>query len=102
MKRILSTFALLCLVGLTVADHSYAQRGNFTPVEGQSLRGRLENAISRGRAAQSRFWAGYQFDVRPGICVDAEFTNEKGGRTIVSGTVYSKGQRVETRNLGVF
>jgi HEAT repeat protein len=102
MRKILSTFALLCLVGLTVADHSYAQRGNFTPVDGQSLRGRLDNAISRGRAAQSRFWAGYQFDVRPGVCVDAEFTNERGGKTVVNGIVYNKGTRVETRNLGVF
>ena len=102
MKKILSTFALLCLVGLTVADHSYAQRGNFTPVDGQSLRGRLDNAISRGRAAQSRFWAGYQFDVRPGVCVDAEITNEHGGRTIVNGIAYTKGTRIETRNLGVF
>ncbi|MFL6276752.1 MAG: HEAT repeat domain-containing protein [Blastocatellia bacterium] len=102
MKKILCTIALLFVVSLTVADHTYAQRGNFTPVDGTSLRGKLDNAISRGRAAQSRFWAGYQFDVRPGVCVDAEFTNERGGRTIVNGIAYQKGQRIETRNLGVF
>jgi hypothetical protein len=98
----LCTFALLCIVSLTVADQTHAQRDNFTPVDGASLRGKLDNAISRGRAAQTRFWAGYQFDVRPGVCVDAEFTNEHGGRTIVSGIAYQKGQRIETRNLGVF
>jgi HEAT repeats len=102
MKRMLCTTALLCLVSLTVADHSYAQRDNFTPVDGNSLRGKLDNAIGKGRAAQSRFWAGYQFDVRPGVCVDAEFTNDHGGKTIVSGVAYQKGQRIETRNLGVF
>lgn len=102
MKRMLFSFALLCLVSLTVADNIHAQRDNFTPVDGSSLRGKLDNAISRGRAAQSTFWAGYQFEVRPGVCVDAEFTNERGGKTIVNGTVYSRGQRVETRNLGVF
>src|SRR5689334_17299983 len=102
MKRMLCTFALLCIVSLTVADQTHAQRDNFTPVDGASLRGRLDNAISRGRAAQSKFWAGYQFEVRPGVCVDAEFTNEHGGKTIVNGTAYSRGQRIETRNLGVF
>jgi hypothetical protein len=102
MKRMLCTIALLCVVGLTAADQTYAQRDNFTPVDGSGLRGKLDNAIGKGRAAQSRFWAGYQFDVRPGICVDAEFTNERGGRTIVNGTAYDKGTRVETRNLGVF
>src|SRR5436853_2843173 len=102
MKRMLCTFALLCIVSLTVADNIHAQRDNFTPVDGASLRGKLDNAISKGRATQSRFWAGYQFDVRPGICVDAEFTNEHGGRTIVYGIAYQKGQRIETRNLGVF
>jgi HEAT repeat protein len=96
------TLALLCIVSLTVADQIHAQRDNFTSVDGASLRGKLDNAISKGRAAQTRFWAGYQFDVRPGICVDAEFTNEHGGRTIVSGIAYQKGQRIETRNLGVF
>ncbi|HKQ03999.1 MAG TPA: HEAT repeat domain-containing protein [Blastocatellia bacterium] len=102
MKKILYTIALLFVVSLTVADHTYAQRGNFTPVDGASLRGKLDNAISRGRAAQSRFWAGYQFDVRPGVCVDLEFNNDHGGKTIVNGIVYQKGQRIETRNLGVF
>src|SRR5947208_7088076 len=102
MKRMLVSFALLCAVSLTMADRAAAQRDNFTPVDGASLRGKLDNAISRGRAAQSRFWAAYQFDVRPGVCVDAEFTNEHGGRTIVNGIAYQKGQRIETRNLGVF
>jgi HEAT repeat protein len=102
MKRILWSFVILCVISLTVVEHSFAQRDHFTPVDGTSLRGKLDSAISRGRAAQSRFWAGYQFDVRPGICVDAEITNERGGKTIVNGTVYSKGTRVETRNLGVF
>src|SRR5256885_2354006 len=97
MKKILSTFALLCLVGLTVADHSYAQRGNFTPVDGQSLRSKLDNAISRGRAAQSRFWAGYQFDVRPGVCVDAEFTNERGGKTVVRSEERRVGKECRSR-----
>ncbi|MFL6214630.1 MAG: HEAT repeat domain-containing protein [Blastocatellia bacterium] len=102
MKRMLVSFALLCAVSLTMADRAAAQRDNFTPVDGASLRGKLDNAISRGRAAQTRFWAAYQFDVRPGICVDAEFTNERGGKTIVNGVTYQKGQRIETRNLGVF
>ena len=63
---------------MTNADRILAQRDSFTPIDGASLRGKLDSAISKGRAAQSKFWVGYQFEVRPGVCVDAEFTNDNG------------------------
>ena len=103
MRRIIAAVTLLVAAALTVADTGYAQRNtNFNPVEGASLRAKLDNAIGKGRAANSRFWAGYQFAVRPGVCVDAEINNESHGKTIVNGIVYDRGSRIETRNLGVF
>src|SRR5258708_31299638 len=102
MRRILSAAILLSIATLTVADRTFGQRNNMNPVEGASLHAKLANAIDKGRAAKSPFWAGYQFEVRPGICVDAEFSNGRGGKTVLNAIVYEKRTRVDTRNLGVF
>ncbi len=88
---------------LTAADSTRAQREGFTPVEGTSLRSKLDAAISRGRASagQSRFWAAYSFDVRPGVAIDLEINNGNGA-SIINGTTFSTDSKIETRNLGVF
>src|SRR6185503_3780571 len=103
MRKPLFLFILMFATVLTVADTTKAQREGFIPVEGTSLRQKLDSAISRGRASsgQSRFWAAYSFDVRPGIAVDLEIHNENG-TTIINGTSFSTDSKIETRNLGVF
>ncbi len=103
MRKPLFLFILMLATVLTVADSTKAQREGFIPVEGTSLRQKLDAAISRGRASsgQSRFWAAYSFDVRPGIAVDLEIHNGNG-TTIINGTSFSTDSKIETRNLGVF
>lgn len=94
---------LMLATVLTVADSTKAQRDGFIPVEGTNLRSKLDAAISRGRAGsgQSRFWAAYSFDVRPGVAVDLEIHNGSG-TTIINGTSFSTDSKMETRNLGIF
>ena len=103
MRKPLFLFILMLATVLTVADSTKAQREGFITVEGTSLRQKLDAAISRGRASsgQSRFWAAYSFDVRPGIAVDLEIHNGNG-TTIINGTSFSTDSKIETRNLGVF
>jgi HEAT repeat protein len=102
MRKPFFALMLVLITALTVADSARAQREGFISVEGGNLKAKLDAAISKGRAGQARFWAAYSFDVRPGVAVDLEFNDGHGNRTIVNGTVYSDGARVETRNLGVF
>jgi HEAT repeat protein len=103
MRKPLFLFVLMLVTVLTVTDSTRAQREGFIPVEGTSLKSKLDAAISRGRAssAQSRFWAAYSFDVRPGVAVDLEMHNGNG-TTIVNGTSFSTNSKIETRNLGIF
>src|ERR1044072_1285406 len=102
MRKLFFAILLTLITALTVADSARAQREGFIPVEGNSLKSKLDAAISKGRAGQARFWAAYSFDVRPGVAVDLEFRDGRGNTTVVNGTVFSNGVRMETRNLGVF
>jgi len=76
-----------------------AQRPGFIPVDGPDLKSRADAALRMGRAAQSRFWTAYAFDVRPGVSVDADWD---GKGTFRDGTNISFDSARETRNLGVF
>jgi hypothetical protein len=89
-------------VMLTVTANSWAQREGFIPVEGASLKSKLDTATSQGRAKQSKFWAAYSFDVRPGVAIDVEYNDGRGNTTIVNGSSVSMNSRVETRNVGIF
>ncbi|HEX8183659.1 MAG TPA: hypothetical protein VF747_02875, partial [Blastocatellia bacterium] len=102
MIRRLSTFISLMAVMLTVTANSWAQREGFIPVEGASLKSKLDTATSQGRAKQSKFWAAYSFDVRPGVAIDVEYNDGRGNTTIVNGSSVSMNSRVETRNVGIF
>lgn len=102
MIRRLFAFTLFTVLTLTLTNNSLAQREGFIPVEGASLRSKLDTAISQGRAKQANFWAAYAFNVRPGVAIDYEFNNEKGSTTIVNGASISTGSKVETRNVGIF
>src|SRR5262247_1410595 len=75
------------------------QRPGFVAVEGTNLSGRMDAAVRLGRAAQSRYWTAYAFDVRPGVSVDVDWN---GKRTSVDGVSISFDSTRETRNLGVF
>ncbi len=76
-----------------------AQRQGFIQVEGPNLRSRIDAAIKLGRAASTRFWTAYSFDVRPGVSVDFDWGNR---RSSGDGFNISFDSTNETRNLGVF
>jgi len=90
---------------LAIAGSAAAQTKNFTPVEGASLKAKIDNAVVKGKAAEpaGRFWVGYQFEVRPGVAIDFEIVGADG---VVSwsndGWSIMSDSRYETRELGVF
>lgn len=85
------------------------QTKSFTPVEGASLKAKIENAAAAGRtnAPGGRFWVGYQFEARPGVAIDFEVVDGNGGVYISGdgmwdGMSASFDSRYETRELGFF
>ena len=81
------------------------QTKNFTPVDGATLKARIDSAIISGKANApgGRFWVGYQFEVRPGVAVDFELVDSAGGIYISSdGTSMMFDPKHETRELGLF
>lgn len=99
MKNVLMMVLLLSVAG---GATSAPQRQGFIQIQGATLRARMEAALNQGRAAAPRFWTAWQFDVRPGVSVDAEWKDRSGSVTINDGTSISTDRRIETRNLGVF
>lgn len=101
LGRTTFAIAVFLVIGVTVS----AQTKNFTPVDGASLKAKIDNAITQGRAAKqgARFWFGYQFEVRPGVAVDFEIV-DNGGSVYFSndGFSLSLDSRYETRELGLF
>jgi HEAT repeat protein len=109
MSFVSVVLALALSVCSFFAPAQQQQRGpGFINVEGADLRSKLEAAAQMGRARspQTRFWAAYSFDVRPGVAVDPEGGQFRGSMmnygdmTVFMGK--SGGATVETRNLGVF
>jgi HEAT repeat protein len=96
----------LALVVLAVLDVAVGQQTkSFIPVEGASLKAKIDGAIAAGKAnaAGGRFWVAYQFEVRPGVAVDFEIVDSAGGVYISSdGTSMMLDPRNETRELGLF
>jgi HEAT repeat protein len=92
------------------------QTRSFTPVEGASLKAKIENATTAGRANApgGRFWVGYQFEARPGVAVDFEVVDGGGvyfardgmrdgmWDGMSNGMSASFDSRYETRELGLF
>jgi HEAT repeat protein len=98
-----SIAAIAIVLMLSLAD--VGQTKNFTPVEGATLKAKIESAIINGRANApgGRFWVGYQFEVRPGVAVDFEIVDSAGGVYISSdGTSMMFDPKYETRELGLF
>lgn len=91
------------LVLLVVPVFVCAQGKNFIPVEGASLKAKIDGAITAGRAnvPNGRFWVGYQFEVRPGVAVDFEVVNGSGVY-VWNDEAMGSDPRYETRELGLF
>lgn len=87
---------------LIVTTGAFGQTKNFTPVEGASLKAKIDNAVTQGRA-QGRFWVGYQFEVRPGVAIDFQIVDANGTISISNdGWSMMDDPRYETRELGFF
>jgi HEAT repeat protein len=96
---------LVITIALTMVTFASAQTKNFTPVDGGSLKAKIDNAVTQGRAGAQggRFWVGYQFEARPGVAVDFEVVDGNGGVYFsMDGTSMSFDSRYETRELGLF
>jgi len=94
----IAIFLMLCVA-------SVGQNKSFTPVEGATLKAKIDSAIVNGKANApgGRFWVGYQFEVRPGVAVDYEVVDSAGGVYITTdGTSMMFDPRHETRELGLF
>jgi HEAT repeat protein len=107
MRKAVILASLVLAAVLTTLAVAQTQRERFIQVEGPSLRARLDAAVKQARgSAQTPFWVAYAFDVRPGVAVDASFTNFRGTTTTLSDTSIAIGETsgsvAETRNLGVF
>lgn len=101
LKRIIFAASLLATMVIGVS----AQTKNFIPVEGASLKVKIDNAVTQGRAATpgGRFWVGYQFEARPGVAIDFEVVDSSGGVYFsIDGMSISFDSRYETRELGLF
>lgn len=94
------------LVVLVVCGVALAQQTkNFIPVEGATLKAKIDAAIVAGKAnaVNGRFWVAYQFEVRPGVAVDYEVVDSSGVVYMsVDGTSMLIDPRHETRELGLF
>lgn len=102
-KSITLAVAVACMLAL--ATLGSAQTKNFTPVEGASLKAKIDTAVAQGRANApgGRFWVGYQFEVRPGVGIDFEIVDASGTFSISNdGWSLLSDPRYETRELGFF
>lgn len=82
-----------------------AQSKSFVPVEGPTLKAKIDAAIATGRTnvPNGRFWVAYQFEARPGVAVDFEIVDGAGGVFISNdGSSIMSDSRYETRELGLF
>jgi len=96
-------FAIAILLAVVTA--AAGQTKNFTPVEGATLKAKIENAVTQGRVSNpaGRFWVSYEFEARPGVAIDFEVIDSNGGVYFsLDGTSMTFDSRYETRELGVF
>jgi HEAT repeat protein len=92
-------------IGVATGAGIAGQTRNFIPVDGASLKAKIDNAVTQGRAGApgGRFWVGYQFEARPGVAIDFEVVDSTGGVYFsIDGTSMTFDSRYETRELGLF
>ena len=97
---------LVALLSGGSSNRAFGQQAkSFIPVEGATIKAKIDNAITAGRsnAVNGRFWFAYQFDVRPGVGVDFEVVDTTGNIIMsVDGQSAMLDPRHETRELGLF
>ncbi len=99
------SIALVIGIALTIVTGVSAQPKSFIPVDGASLKAKIDNAVTQGRAGAQggRFWVGYQFEARPGVAIDFEVVDGNGGVYFsMDGTSMTFDSQYETRELGLF
>jgi HEAT repeat protein len=102
-KLVKIIFAMAIAVASAIS--ALGQTKSFIPVEGASLKAKIDNGVTQGRAGApgGRFWVGYQFEARPGVAIDFELIDSSGGVYFsIDGTSMSFDSRYETRELGLF
>ena len=97
------TTQILALLLMAFPVCAFQQPKAFIPVEGATLKAKIDNAIVAGRAnaVNGHFWVAYQFEVRPAVAVDIEIVNGDGVYVWNNESVTSD-PRYETRELGFF
>jgi hypothetical protein len=101
LKKIIFASSIAWALVISVSG----QTKSFIPVEGASLKVKIDNAVTQGRSGPqgSRFWVGYQFEARPGVAVDFEVVDGNGSVYFsMDGTSMTFDSRYETRELGLF
>jgi HEAT repeat protein len=103
----ITVLRIVLIAGLVLAlsGSGLSQTRPFIPVEGGTLKARIDSAVLQGRnnSQAGRFWVGYQFEVRPGVATDFEVVDADGGVHIsMDGTSMMFDSRYETRELGLF
>ena len=97
-------FARILLIVIALSTVALGQEKTFIPVEGATLKSKIDAAIVAGKAnsVNGRFWVAYQFEVRPGVAVDFEIVDSSGDVYVTEGTSMMFDPRHETRELGLF
>lgn len=104
MKKLVKIIFAIA-IGVSAGAGILGQTKNFVPVEGASLKAKIDNAVTQGRAGAhgGRFWVGYQFEARPGVAVDFEVVDSTGSVYFsIDGQSMTFDSRYETRELGLF
>src|ERR1051325_310322 len=105
INAIILRIVLIAGVVLSLCNSVSSQTKPFIPVEGATLKAKIDNAVLQGRnnSPAGRFWVGYQFEVRPGVATDFEVVDANGSVYIsMDGTSMMFDSRYETRELGLF
>jgi len=80
VNSIVLRIVLIAGVILALRGSVASQTKPFIPVEGATLKAKIESAVLLGRnnSPAGRFWVGYQFEVRPGVATDFEAVDNTG------------------------
>jgi HEAT repeat protein len=76
---------------------------NFIPVDGSSLKSKIDSAVRLGRAngRNGRFYVAYGFNVKPGVTLGGNYYGTNDSRKEGKGKTYRE-KEPETRNAAVF
>jgi hypothetical protein len=67
---VIAACSFLTMAAIRVWPNALLQSQQFTTIEGESLKSKLEAAITSGHdQSRTRFWVAYSFDVRPRVTI---------------------------------